>query len=46
MTQQLTDALRQALSIVSGSPVIMFLLAAALIYFGFTVLGRAINSVK
>lgn len=45
MTQQFASALDQCFRICSGSPVIMFLLAAALIYLATQVFYRARKSI-
>lgn len=46
MTQQLSDAFNECIRIVSGSPVAMFLMAAALIYLATEVLYRARKAIN
>lgn len=46
MVQQLTDALHDALFIVTTSPVSMYLLAAALIYTALSLLGEFLKSLN
>lgn len=45
MAQQLEQAFNQALNIVLHSPAAMFVLAAALIYMAFSLLGAAKKSI-
>lgn len=45
MTQQLESAFDQALRIITGSPAAMFILAAALIYLCFCLMGNFKKSI-